>query len=173
MRWPACLRRAGLLPLALSAGADRQQVDAFVYRLYGMYLAVLAAKYAPTRLGVPGQGEAPFAEMQEGAGGAVAHYDQRPGAAPAPVLCHGRLPRPHLPSIGGNILLLVWGGRAAIPLVPPPPLPLRLGAGLVRADILPREGEPRLRRGGCPLEGRRPRRRRLGVVGIARRPEGH
>ena len=35
-RWPACLRQAGLLPLALSAGADRKQVDAFLYRLYGM-----------------------------------------------------------------------------------------------------------------------------------------
>ena len=41
---PACLWRAGLLPLALSAGADRWQVDEFLYRLYGMYLAVLAAR---------------------------------------------------------------------------------------------------------------------------------
>ena len=49
--WPACLRRAGLLPLALPAGADRRQVDKFLYRLYGMYLAVLAARYAHTRSG--------------------------------------------------------------------------------------------------------------------------
>ena len=61
-RWPACLRRAGSLPLVLSAGANRQQVDAFLrlYRLYGMYLAVLAARYAHTPSGVPGQGEALF-----------------------------------------------------------------------------------------------------------------
>ena len=58
--WPACLRRAGLLPLALSAGADRWQVDEFLYRLYGMYLAVLAARYAHTRSGEQGQGEALF-----------------------------------------------------------------------------------------------------------------
>ena len=58
--WPACLRRAGLLPLALSAGADRRQVDEFLYRLYGMYLPVLAARYAHTRSGEQGQGEALF-----------------------------------------------------------------------------------------------------------------
>ena len=58
--WPACLPRAGLLPLALSAGADRRQVDKFLYRLYGMYLAVLAARYAHTRLGEQGHGEALF-----------------------------------------------------------------------------------------------------------------
>ena len=39
-RWPVCLRRAGLL--ALSAGANQQQVDDFLYRLYGMYLAMLS-----------------------------------------------------------------------------------------------------------------------------------
>ena len=37
-----------------------QQVEAFLYRLYRMYLAVLAARYAHTRSGVPGQGEALF-----------------------------------------------------------------------------------------------------------------
>ena len=58
--WPACLRRAGLLPLALSAGADRRQVDEVLYRLYGMYLAVLAVRYAHTRSGEQGQGEALF-----------------------------------------------------------------------------------------------------------------
>ena len=36
-RRPACLRRTGLPPLALSAGADRQRVDAVLYRLYGMH----------------------------------------------------------------------------------------------------------------------------------------
>ena len=67
-RWPACLRRVGLLPLALSAGADRQQVDKFLYRLYGMYLAVLAARYAHTRSGESGQGEALFPRAPGGGG---------------------------------------------------------------------------------------------------------
>ena len=30
-RWPACVRRAGLLPLALSVGADRRHVDEFLH----------------------------------------------------------------------------------------------------------------------------------------------
>ena len=57
--WPACLRRAGLLPLALSAGADRRQVDKFLYRLL-IYLAVLAAAYAHTCWGEQRQGKALF-----------------------------------------------------------------------------------------------------------------
>ena len=58
--WPACLRRTGLRPLAPSAGGDLQHVDEFLYRLHGMYLAVLTARYARTRSGGLGQGEALF-----------------------------------------------------------------------------------------------------------------
>ena len=56
-RWPACLRRAGLLPLVPSVGADRRHVDEFLYRLYGMYLEVLTAHaHTPSReLGRPWQ----------------------------------------------------------------------------------------------------------------------
>ena len=42
--WPPCLRRAGLLPTAVTAGAERSDVRKFTRRLYGMFLAVLAAR---------------------------------------------------------------------------------------------------------------------------------
>ena len=42
-QWRACLRRVGLFPLRLSQGVERALLDDFLYRLYGMYLAVLAA----------------------------------------------------------------------------------------------------------------------------------
>ena len=45
-RWPACLRRAGLMPLQLAKGMDRDCLDEFLYRLYSMYLAVLVARIA-------------------------------------------------------------------------------------------------------------------------------
>ena len=44
--WPACLQRAGLLPSRVSEGVDKALVDMFLYRLYGMYLAVLAERMA-------------------------------------------------------------------------------------------------------------------------------
>ena len=43
--WPACLRLAGLLPLALVPDNDALQLAKdLLYRLYGMFLAVLAAR---------------------------------------------------------------------------------------------------------------------------------
>ena len=43
-QWLACLRRVGLMPLHLSAGMEQARMDESLYRLYGMYLAVLAAR---------------------------------------------------------------------------------------------------------------------------------
>ena len=37
-QWPACLRRAGLFPLRLAQGLERELLDEFLYRMYGMYL---------------------------------------------------------------------------------------------------------------------------------------
>ena len=45
-QWPSCLRKAGLFPLRLVQGVDRGLLDEFLYRLSGMYLAVLAARMA-------------------------------------------------------------------------------------------------------------------------------
>ena len=43
--WPACLRSAGLLPLALVPDNDALQLAKdLLYRLYGMFIAVLAAR---------------------------------------------------------------------------------------------------------------------------------
>ena len=43
---PPCLRRAGLMPPRLSQGVERARMDEFVYHMYGMYLAVTAARMA-------------------------------------------------------------------------------------------------------------------------------
>ena len=48
-QWPWWLRKAGLFPLRLAHGVDRGLPDEFLYRLYGMYLAVLAARMAPSQ----------------------------------------------------------------------------------------------------------------------------
>ena len=45
--WLACLRRAGFLPSRLSEGLNKALVDTFLYRLFSMYLAVLAERMAP------------------------------------------------------------------------------------------------------------------------------
>ena len=42
--WPVCLRAIGLLPLALVGEGEDAQVGWLLYRLYGMYLAVLSAR---------------------------------------------------------------------------------------------------------------------------------
>ena len=96
--WPACLRRAGLLALALSAGADRRQVDEFLYRLYGMYLAVLAARCAHTRSGEQGQGEALFPRRP--APGGKGGYPWQDFSGPVPQL--PAVPAMRLPRQGGR-----------------------------------------------------------------------
>ena len=44
--WPVCLKATGLLPLALVGAGEDAQVGRLLYRLYGMYLAVLSARRA-------------------------------------------------------------------------------------------------------------------------------
>ena len=62
-RWPSCLRKAGLFPLRLAQGVDRDLLDEFLYRLYGMYLAVLAARMAASQGDQPGHGDSLFPEQ--------------------------------------------------------------------------------------------------------------
>ena len=62
-RWPSCLRKAGLFPLRLAQGVDRDLLDEFLYRLYGMYLAVLAARMAASAGDQPGHGDSLFPEQ--------------------------------------------------------------------------------------------------------------
>ena len=59
-QWPSCLRKAGLFPLRLAQGVDRGLLDEFLYRLYGMYLAVLAACMAASQGDQPGHGDSLF-----------------------------------------------------------------------------------------------------------------
>ena len=42
--WPVCLRATGLLPAALVQPEGVEQAGRLMYRLYGMYLAVLSAR---------------------------------------------------------------------------------------------------------------------------------
>ena len=42
--WPVCLRATGLLPAALVRPEEADQAGRLMYRLYGMYLAVLSAR---------------------------------------------------------------------------------------------------------------------------------
>ena len=44
--WPVCLKATGLLPLALVGAGEDAQAGRLLYRLYGMYLAVLSARRA-------------------------------------------------------------------------------------------------------------------------------
>ena len=62
-QWPACLQRAGLSPLNLAQGVERELLDEFVYRLYGMYLAVLATRLAASRGDHAGHGDFLFAHQ--------------------------------------------------------------------------------------------------------------
>ena len=56
------LRKAGLSPLRLVHGVDGGLLDEFLYRLYGMYLAVLAARMAAGAGDQPGHGDSLFPE---------------------------------------------------------------------------------------------------------------
>ena len=54
---------AGLFPLRLAQGVDRDLLDEFLYRLYGMYLAILAARMAASAGDQPGHGDSLFPEQ--------------------------------------------------------------------------------------------------------------
>ena len=62
-RWPSCLRKAGLFPLRLAQGVDRDLLDEFLHRLYCMYLAVLVARTAAGAGDQPGHGDSLFPEQ--------------------------------------------------------------------------------------------------------------
>ena len=62
-RWPSRLRKAGLFPLRMAQGVDRDLLDGFLYRLYCMYLAVLAARMAAGAGDQPGHGDPLFPEQ--------------------------------------------------------------------------------------------------------------
>ena len=62
-RWPFCLRKAGFFPFRLAQRVDRDLPNEFLYRLYGMYLAVLAARMAAGAGDQPGHGDSLFPEQ--------------------------------------------------------------------------------------------------------------
>ena len=62
-RWPSCLRKAELFPFRLAHRVDRDLLDEFLYCLYYMYLAVLAARMAAGGGGQPGHGDSLFPEQ--------------------------------------------------------------------------------------------------------------
>ena len=58
--WPACLRRAALLPARLSEGLDTAPVDTFFHCVHCMHLAVLAQRMATCSAERDGSGCALF-----------------------------------------------------------------------------------------------------------------
>ena len=62
-QWPACLPSAGLIPLRLAQGVERESLDQFVYCLHGMYPAVLAARMAAGRGDKAGHGDSLFPDQ--------------------------------------------------------------------------------------------------------------
>ena len=57
------MQRAGLFPLRLAQGVERALLDELPYRLYGMYLVVLAARMAAGRRDPPGHRDSPFLDQ--------------------------------------------------------------------------------------------------------------
>ena len=53
----------GPLPLRLAQGVEQELLDEFLYRLYGMYLAVLAARMAASRGEQAGHGDSLFPDQ--------------------------------------------------------------------------------------------------------------
>ena len=62
-QWSACLRRAGLFLLRPAQGVERALLDEFLYRMYGMYPAVLAARMAAGRGDQAGHGDSLFPDQ--------------------------------------------------------------------------------------------------------------
>ena len=104
------LAERGPLPPTAGKGGNRELLAEFSYRLYGMYLAVLAARMAASRGDQAGQGDSPFLD--------------RPQPRPAtPSL--GRLRRP--PPRGCDPQPAAPPARGPAGLVVAPGLPLGLG----------------------------------------------
>ena len=62
-QWPSCLWKAGLFPLRVAQGVDPGLLDDFLYRLYGMYLVVLAARMAASQGDQLGHGDSFFPDQ--------------------------------------------------------------------------------------------------------------
>ena len=62
-QWLGCLQRASLFPLRLAQGVDPELLDEFLYRLYGMYLAFLAARMAASCGDQAGHGDSLFLDL--------------------------------------------------------------------------------------------------------------
>ena len=100
-QWPSCLRRAGLFPLRLAQGVERALTDEFLYRLYRMCLAVLAAYMAAGLGDQAGYGNSLFPD----------HLRPLPRTLPLGRFCRpppgGCGPQPFAPSARGPATLAV------------------------------------------------------------------
>ena len=87
-QWPSCLRKAGLFPLRLTQEVDRGLLDEFLYRLYGMYLAVLAARMAASQGDQPGHGDSLFPDQPRPRPRNPYPWDDVVGPLPGDTICH-------------------------------------------------------------------------------------
>ena len=97
-QWPSCLRKAGLFPLRLAQGVDRDLLDEFLYRLYGMYLAVLAARMAASQGDQPGHGDSPFPDQPRPRPRNPYRWENFVGPLPRDAVRHQPRLRPGTPS---------------------------------------------------------------------------
>ena len=90
-QWPSCPRKAGLFPLQLAQGVDRGLHDRDLYRLNGMYLAVLAARMATSQGDHPGHQDSLFPDQPRPRPGIPCPWDDFAGPLPGDTIQH--LPR--------------------------------------------------------------------------------
>ena len=93
----ACGKRA-FSPFRLAHGVDRDLLDEFLYRLYGMYLAVLAARLAASTGDQPGHGDSLFPEQPRPRPRDPYPWDAFIGPIPGDVFCHQPRLQPGVPA---------------------------------------------------------------------------
>ena len=112
-QWPSCLRKVGLFPLRLTLGVDQGLLGEFLYRLCGMYLAVLAARMAANRGDQPGHGDSLFPDQPRPRPRNLYSRDDFVGPLSGDAIRH----QPRLqPGTGGGPRLLskTWSGGPGI-----------------------------------------------------------
>ena len=110
-QWPSCLRKAGLFPLRLAHGVERGLLDDFLYRLCGMYLAVLAARMAASHGDQPGHGDSLFPDQPRPRPRNPYPWDDFVSPLPGDTIRHQPRLRPGTPAGGGpRISSKIWSG---------------------------------------------------------------
>ena len=83
--WPACLQHACGIPSWATEGVDPEQVDEFVYRLFGLALSVLTARMRAQQVALDrGHGGLLFPDMPRPGRGCTYPWQELVGPLPRP-----------------------------------------------------------------------------------------